>query len=61
VVYSLSTAKLAKEHNDANIICFGGRTMDIKDVEKNFMAWYNAKFQPDARHKRRIAKIDKLK
>src|SRR3989338_4877498 len=29
--YNKETARLAKEHNNANVICFGGRTMTLKD------------------------------
>ena len=36
LVYSDDGAILAKEHNHANIICFGGRTMKPKDVMNYF-------------------------
>ena len=52
-VYS---AKMAKEHNDANIICLGGR---VTGRELAFMivdAWRNAKHL-GGRHADRVAKI----
>ena len=61
LVYSEETGRLAKEHNDANIVCFGGRTMEIKDVSRYILAWLDAEYLPEERHKRRIAKIGKLR
>ncbi|MBQ3428103.1 MAG: ribose 5-phosphate isomerase B [Clostridia bacterium] len=55
-VYS---ATMAKEHNDANIICLGGR---VTGRELAFMivdSWYNADFL-GGRHARRIEKIHAL-
>lgn len=52
-VYS---AKMTKEHNNANVICLGGR---VTGRELAFMivdAWRNAEFQ-GGRHADRIAKI----
>lgn len=53
------SAKMAKEHNDANIICLGGR---VTGRELAFMivdAWLDAEFL-GGRHADRIAKIHKL-
>ncbi len=50
------TARLAKQHNNANIICMGGRTTGIetaKDIIDNFL---ESKFE-GGRHLRRINKI----
>ena len=55
-VYS---ATMAKEHNNANVICLGGR---VTGRELAFMmvdAWLNAKHL-GGRHSDRIAKIHKL-
>ena len=30
--YSAEVAKLSRQHNDTNVICFGARTMNIVDV-----------------------------
>ena len=60
-VYSTETAKLAKAHNHANIICFGGRTMKPKDIEKYFAAWYQTSLDSDPRHLRRINKMEKTR
>ncbi len=55
-VYS---AKMTKEHNNANIICLGGR---VTGRELAFMiidAWRNAEFL-GGRHANRIAKIHEI-
>ncbi|MCX8058773.1 MAG: ribose 5-phosphate isomerase B [Spirochaetes bacterium] len=59
LLYNEQVAELAKKHNDANIICFGGRTMDINIVAKMIDAFLNSNFEGD-RHKTRIEKINKL-
>ena len=53
------SAKMTKEHNNANVICLGGR---VTGRELAFMivdAWYDAEFQ-GGRHADRIAKIHKI-
>ena len=50
------TARLCREHNDANVICFGERVVGLelaKDIVKEFL---NAKFQ-NAQHTARVQKI----
>lgn len=53
------SAKMAKEHNNANIICLGGR---VTGRELAFMivdAWLDAEFA-GGRHAKRIAKIHEI-
>ena len=53
------SAKMTKEHNNANVICLGGR---VTGRELAFMivdAWLDAEFQ-GGRHADRIAKIHEL-
>lgn len=56
VCWNIKSARLAKEHNNANVISIGARMiteeMGIEIVE----TWLNAEFQ-GGRHKRRIDKI----
>lgn len=59
LIYNEEVAKFAKEHNDANVICFGGRTMKVEDVIKMIKIFINSKFEGD-RHLVRIEKIKKL-
>jgi ribose 5-phosphate isomerase B len=60
LVYNIKTAKLAKEHNNANIICIGARTQKEKKALQMIKAWLNARFQK-GRHLRRIKKIEGFK
>ncbi len=57
LVWSLETAKLAREHNDANVISIGGRMHPEKfclDLVDTFLA---TPFSGDERHIRRIRQI----
>ena len=57
LVWSLETAKLAREHNNANVISVGQRqhtSQEVKDFIDLFLA---TKFPGDERHVRRIQKV----
>lgn len=56
LVYNTNAAKLAREHNDANIICFGQRQMDYAMVEKATDIFLKTDFE-GGRHKRRVDMI----
>ena len=55
--YSKEVAVLAKEHNNANVLAFGGRTMEKKRVFDSIIAYANASFSDAPRHKQRVEKI----
>jgi ribose 5-phosphate isomerase B len=60
LVWSVETAKLAREHNNANVISVGQRQHSAQEV-KNFIDTFIATPYPgDERHARRIAKIDRF-
>lgn len=59
LVHSVETATLAKQHNNANVLCLGARTTDNKLALQMVRAWLDAKFEGD-RHQRRIDKITNL-
>lgn len=50
-------AKMAKEHNAANFIAFGGRIDYQEDVLKMLEAYIDAEISQDERHARRRAKM----
>lgn len=58
LVYDENTARLAKEHNKANIICLGGRTTDVEKAKKIVDTFINSKFE--ARHQHRLDLISKM-
>jgi ribose 5-phosphate isomerase B len=49
-------AKMAKQHNDANILVLGGRVLDSQRALTMVAAWLDADFEGD-RHQRRLDKI----
>lgn len=51
--------KLAKEHNDANILSLGARFVSGDDAKKAVTSWLEAKFE-GGRHVKRLEKIDKI-
>jgi len=59
LVYDEFTAKMSKEHNDANIIAIGGRTTSRVKAIKIINTWLNSSFQGQ-RHKRRLNKIKSI-
>ncbi|KQC07283.1 MAG: ribose 5-phosphate isomerase [Smithella sp. SDB] len=56
LIHDLFTAEMAKAHNDANFIAFGGRVKYIFPVTKMIEKFMETKFAGD-RHIRRVAKI----
>lgn len=58
LVYDTNTARLAKEHNNANVIALGGRTTPIKNAISMIEAYMQANFEP--RHQKRIDKIEEI-
>lgn len=50
--------KLSREHNDANVLSFAARFMDVQDIIDSALLWLETPFSGDERHMRRIRKID---
>ncbi len=50
-------ARLSREHNNTNVICFPGRFMDIKDAEDYLNIWLNTEFL-GGKYQERNDKID---
>ena len=55
--WSADTAKLAREHNNANMISLGQRLMSIETAIEIVRIWLETPFE-GGRHERRIAQID---
>ena len=51
--------KLAKEHNNANVLSLGARLISTDDAKKAVTAWLDAKFE-GGRHEKRLQKIEKI-
>jgi ribose 5-phosphate isomerase B len=59
VVHDVTTAKLARQHNHANVICLGARTTGPAVALDALHAFFNATEEP-GRHNQRIAKLAEL-
>ena len=57
LVWSLETAKLAREHNNANVISVGQRQHTAQEVKDFIDLFLATKFPGDERHVRRIQKV----
>ena len=53
---STEIAKLAKQHNNANVLSFGARFISADDAKKAVTLWLETEFE-GGRHQRRIDKI----
>ena len=57
LLYDDFVAEMAKKHNNANVIVFGGRTMAFDDVVRRIDIFMRTQFE-GGRHNARIAKIE---
>lgn len=57
ILYDDYVTKVAREHNNANVLCFGGRTMTTEDVLRRIGIFLKAAYE-GGRHDRRLCKLD---
>jgi ribose 5-phosphate isomerase B len=57
LVWNQDTAKLARSHNDANVIAVGARQHTQEEVLELIQTFIREPFSGDERHSRRIGKI----
>lgn len=57
ILYSDEVAALARQHNNANIAVFGGRTMTFAEAARRMDIFLQTAFD-GGRHERRISKLD---
>ncbi len=50
-------ATLARQHNNANVICLSARFADTETIKKSLHNWFAADFE-GGRHERRVEKIE---
>ncbi|NLJ70797.1 MAG: ribose 5-phosphate isomerase B [Clostridiaceae bacterium] len=53
------SAKMARQHNNANVITMGGRTIGVELAIEIMLSYLNAEFE-GGRHARRVDKIDNI-
>lgn len=58
-VHDATSARLTREHNDANVICLGERLTGPQVALDAVDAWLDAEFE-GGRHAERVAKLDAL-
>ncbi len=51
------SARMARRHNDANVLCLGARVLGLGAATEVLEAFLNAEFE-GGRHAQRVAKID---
>lgn len=59
VVHNEFTAKMSRQHNNANVISMGGRVLDEETAKKVADAYIDAEFE-GGRHLRRVEQIMEL-
>jgi ribose 5-phosphate isomerase B len=52
-----TAARLSRQHNDANVICFGERLIGPAVAEEALRVWLETPFE-GGRHARRVAQLD---
>ena len=60
VAWSEETARLARQHNDANVLAIGARTTPPDQIPVIVRAWFAADFE-GGRHENRVRKIESSK
>lgn len=58
--YDEETARGAREHNNANILCLGARTSSAKNYKKIVKTFLTTEFSKEERHRRRVKEMDAL-
>ena len=58
IALSEEQARLAREHNDANILCLGADFLDEHKIDDIANIFLNTKFSEEERHIRRVRKLD---
>jgi len=59
VAWSEETARLARQHNDANVLAIGARTTPAGEIPNIVRAWFSTRFE-GGRHAARVEKISEL-
>ncbi|MDR0993279.1 MAG: ribose 5-phosphate isomerase B [Verrucomicrobiota bacterium] len=58
LVFNAKMARMAREHNNANILVLGQEITPLEELPAILDAWFAAEFEPGGRHDRRVRKID---
>ncbi len=58
LVHDVATAKISRDHNDANVLCLAGATTSPELGKEILQAWLETSFSQGERHVRRVSKIE---
>jgi ribose 5-phosphate isomerase B len=59
VAWSEEVARLARQHNDANVLALGARTTPAEEIPKIVRTWFETEFEA-GRHAARVEKIGQI-
>lgn len=54
------SAHSSREHNNANVLCLGARVLGTGLAKEIVKAWFEAEFSTEARHSRRLGKVESV-
>jgi len=57
--YSEEVAKLSRQHNNANVLCLGGRLISVEDAKNILDTWLNTEFL-DGKYNLRNEMLDNI-
>ena len=58
-IHDTITARLAREHNDANVVCFGARLIDLETAKESLRVFCDTSFS-GGRHASRVEKLEAI-
>ncbi len=59
LVHDRTTARMSREHNDANVLCLGARVLDERHAVELALYWMTVAFE-GGRHQRRTEGIERV-
>ena len=57
--WDIPSTILAREHNNANILCLGARLLPLTLIDQIIKTFFETKFDSQSRHQKRVEKISK--
>ena len=58
LAWSEESARLSRQHNDANVLALAGRLLSPQDAKRILSVWLDTPFE-GGRHERRVGKIER--
>ena len=53
-------AKMARSHNNSNLLCLGARILNLDEAKKITKIWLTTEFSNEERHRRRVSQIKEI-